>query len=94
MSLIEAGACGLPAVATDVPGTREILVHGDTGLLAPPGDAVALGSAMNRMMNLDANARFYMGAKARRRVVDRFSLNSVLDRWESLYAELAAARRG
>jgi glycosyltransferase involved in cell wall biosynthesis len=94
MSLLEAGACGLAAVATDVPGTREILVDGDTGLLTPPGDAVTLGSAMNRMMNLDAGVRSVMGAMARRRVVDRFSLNSVLDQWEALYAELAAARRG
>ena len=57
MSLLEAGACALPAVATDVAGTREILVHGETGFLAQAGDRLALRGAMTRMMRLDVEAR-------------------------------------
>ena len=88
MSLLEAGACGLPAVATGVAGTREVLVHGESGFLATPGDSLALRGAMSRMMRLDAAARADMGENARRRVVERFSLNVVVDRWEALYREL------
>ena len=42
MGLLEASACALPAVATDVPGTREVIVDGKTGRLALAGDAAAL----------------------------------------------------
>ena len=90
MSLLEAGACGLPVVATDVPGSRELVVNGETGWLAAAGDSLALRTTMNRMMRLDARTRAEMGAKARRRVVEHFSLESVLDRWEGTYRELLA----
>ncbi len=50
MVLLEAGACGVPAVATDVPGTREAIVNGETGWLAPAGDADALAQAMAKLM--------------------------------------------
>ena len=92
MSLLEAGACALPAVATDVAGTREVLVAGETGFLAKPGDFLALRGAMNRMMRLGADARTEMGEKARRRVEENFSLAGVLGRWEGLYRELLADR--
>jgi glycosyltransferase involved in cell wall biosynthesis len=88
MSLLEAGACGLPAVATDVPGSRDAIVHGETGLLAPAGDSLSLLSAMNRMMLLDPDARSSMGTRARRRVIECFSLDRVLDVWEELYLGL------
>jgi len=92
MSLLEAGACALPAVATDVPGTREIVVHGETGFLTTAGDSLALRSAMNRMMRLDRDARSSMGEQARNRVLEHYSLNRVLDLWESLYRELLEER--
>jgi glycosyltransferase involved in cell wall biosynthesis len=88
MGLLEAAACALPAVATDVPGTREVIVDGETGWLAPTGDAVALGEAMTRMMQTPPEKRRTMGQRARQNVIDRFSLNAVLDRWESQYREL------
>jgi glycosyltransferase involved in cell wall biosynthesis len=92
MSLLEAGACALPAVATNVAGSREIVVHGETGFLATAGDSLALRSAINRMMRLDVNARSAMGERARSRVIEHFSLNCVLDRWEALYRELLEER--
>lgn len=91
MTLLEAGACALPAVATDVPGSREIVTHGETGFLAPAGDSVALRSAMHRMMRLDPEARSAMGEKARRNIVAQFSMDTVLDRWETTYRELLDA---
>ncbi len=88
MVLLEAGACGLPAVATDVPGTREVIVDGETGWLAPAGDPERLGEAMSRMMQLPFRERQAIGERARQHVVEHFSLESVLDRWEQLYADL------
>lgn len=92
MSLLEAGACALPAVATDVPGSREIIVHGETGLLAPAGDTLGLRNSMTRMMRLAPDVRQAMGEQARRYVLEHFSLDGVLDRWETLYGELLARR--
>ncbi|MGD0521577.1 MAG: glycosyltransferase [Terracidiphilus sp.] len=88
MGLLEASACALPAVATDVPGTREVIVDGKTGRLALAGDAAALGEAMTRMMRTPPEERRTMGERARQHVMDRFSLKAVLDLWESQYGEL------
>ncbi len=88
MVLLEAGACGLPAVATDVPGTREVIVDGETGWLTPAGDPERLATTMRWLMHTPLRLRQAMGVRARQRVVERFSLEAVLDRWERLYAEL------
>jgi len=88
MAILEAAACGLPVVATDVPGTREAVVDGETGLLAEPENADALRNAMTRMMQGTPAERDAMGKRAREMVVDRFSLDKVLDRWEYVYEDL------
>ncbi|MDE3149875.1 MAG: glycosyltransferase [Acidobacteriota bacterium] len=92
MSLMEAGACALPAAATDVPGVRDVIVPGLTGCLAPAGDAAALANAMTAIMHLPREERRAMGNRARQRVSAHFGLNAVLDRWEQLYADLLAER--
>jgi glycosyltransferase involved in cell wall biosynthesis len=88
MVLLEAGACGLPAVATDVPGTREAIMNGETGWLAPAGDPDQLAAAMRWLMHMPAWRRRAVGERARQHVIRHFSLETVLDRWEDLYAEL------
>jgi len=88
MALLEAAACGLPAVATNVPGTREAVVDGETGFLSAAGSAEALQGGMTRMMRLTPQERRDLGEQARDLVVERFSLDKVLDRWEQLYANL------
>jgi glycosyltransferase involved in cell wall biosynthesis len=88
MVLLEAGACGVPAVATDVPGTREVIVDGETGWLAPAGDPERLAAAMRWLMHMPAWRRQAVGERARQHVTRHFSLETVLDRWEQLYAEL------
>ncbi|HLG86123.1 MAG TPA: glycosyltransferase family 4 protein [Alphaproteobacteria bacterium] len=67
MSLMEAAACGRPLVATDVPGCREIVKDGETGLLAPPGNVEALADAIERLVR-DADLRQRLGAAARARI--------------------------
>ena len=88
MGLLEAAACALPAVATNVPGTREAIIDGQTGWLTPPGSVTALRDAMTGLMRTTPEERQAMGARARQRVIEQFSLESVLNRWEALYENL------
>ncbi|HZP05002.1 MAG TPA: glycosyltransferase [Terracidiphilus sp.] len=90
MAVLEAGACGLPAVMTDVPGSREAILDGETGMLAPPANPSGLASAMNAMMRLSFEERRAMGMRARQRVADQFSLTATLDRCDELYRSLFA----
>ncbi len=92
MVLLEAGACGVPAVATDVPGTREVVVDGVNGWLANAADPNSLKEAMTRLMGMPLEERYAMGECARRRVVTEFSLGIVLNRWEQLYEALLAQK--
>ena len=88
MTLLEAAACALPAVATDVPGSNEVVVHEETGFLACAGSALALSRAMKRLMQTTLEERHALGLRARQRVVEHYSLDAVLNRWEALYADL------
>jgi glycosyltransferase involved in cell wall biosynthesis len=85
MGVLEAAACELPTVATDVPGLRQAVVHGVTGWLTPPEDAAALSSTMAALMRLPMAMRRTMGRRARQFVVEQYGLDTVLDRWEALY---------
>jgi len=91
VSLIEAAAAGLPAVATDVGGVREV-VGEEGGVLVPPGDAEALASALLRMAG-DPELRASCGNAARPRAIDRYGAERLLSDVDALYGELLAARR-
>lgn len=71
-SLLEASAMGKPMVATDVPGCREIVLDGDTGFLCAAKSAQSLAEAMGAMLRLSPTERAAMGARARRRVEQKF----------------------
>jgi len=89
----EAMACERVVVATDCGGVRELL--GDCGLLVPPRDPGALASALTRALALTPAEAAAMGARARRRIVDHFSLESAVERWLAIYAgDPAAGGRG
>lgn len=88
VSLIEAAAAGLPAVATDVGGVREV-VGEDTGILTPQGDAAALANAIVEMAN-DASRRERCGAAARKHAVDSYGAKRLLTDVDNLYRELLA----
>jgi glycosyltransferase involved in cell wall biosynthesis len=91
MALLEASACGVPAVATPVAGAAEIVEEGKTGFLAATtGSALALEGRMAALMRLPAEKRAAMGKAARQKILHEFSLERVLDRWEALYGELLA----
>lgn len=92
MVLLEAGACGLPSVATGVAGTREVVINGETGWLSCAEGADALAAVISRMMRMPPEGRCAMGQRARQSIIERFSLESVLDQWERLYLELLEPR--
>lgn len=90
MALLEAAACALPAVATDVPGTRALASLLPIPL-APAGDASAVAASMLALMQTSLADRARIGQQARAQAAAHFSLDAALDRWESLYTRLLAA---
>ena len=78
--LIEAGLSGVPVVTTAVPGVGSIVADGETGIVVPVNDLSGLTDAAARLL-CDVPARVAMGAAARARCVDRFSLSVVGGRW-------------
>lgn len=75
---LEAMACGLPIVASDIPSVRDILRDGSDsgGLIVPPEDPRAFAEALQRLLN-NPDLRRDLGRKARRNVEERFSIESV-----------------
>lgn len=86
-SLLEAAACGRPMIATDVPGCREVVRHGETGLLVPPRDPPALASAIETLAGYP-RLRCEMGSRARELVVSEFSEGRVARQTLEVYREL------
>jgi glycosyltransferase involved in cell wall biosynthesis len=87
MSLLEAAACGRPMVATDVPGCREIVRSGETGLLVRYGDPQALAEAIE-MLAASSELRARLGAAARQLAVERFSASAIGQQTVELYRSL------
>ena len=85
--LLEAAACGRPLIATDVPGCREIVRHGENGLLVPLRDAVSLANAIERLLG-DAPLRHSMGQEGRLMVESEFSETTVAEKTLAVYLEL------
>lgn len=83
-SLTEATAAGLPIVTTNVPGCREIVVDGVTGLLVPPHDVQALANALARLVE-SKELRQSMGAAARAYFEEKFTTASALRAFTRCY---------
>jgi glycosyltransferase involved in cell wall biosynthesis len=92
ISLLEAMACGRPVVASDVPGTREAVERGTTGILFPAGDPHALAEAVSSLA-ADRSRMEAMGSAGRRRVEERFELGRQLDTLVNLLEETARGKR-
>lgn len=86
-ALIEAAACGRPVVTTDVPGCRDAIEPGITGLLVPPRDAVVLADALQRLIE-DGNLRRRMGHAARELAEREFCIKKIVAAHLDTYAGL------
>ncbi len=89
---MEASASGLPVIATDIRGCREVVKHGETGLLVPVRDPVALAAAIERLRSDRSLARA-MGEAGRRHIVANFNHQQVLDRLLAFYSRIAPLAR-
>ena len=88
VTLLEAAAFGIPSVSTRWRGIPSIVVDGETGVLLPPRDAAALTQALLDLYN-DAAARARLGANARRRFLENFSLAAHLRAMEDVFVEVS-----
>jgi glycosyltransferase involved in cell wall biosynthesis len=89
VSIIEAMACGLPVVATDVSGVAEALGDDPAGVIVPPADAAALGEGLRRLLD-DEPLRRSLGDRARRRAEEQFSFEAVGGRLRAFMEERGA----
>jgi glycosyltransferase involved in cell wall biosynthesis len=87
-SLIEAAAAGRAIVTTDTPGCREIVHHGDNGLLVPPRDAQALADALQNLLT-DRQLRLQMAARGRARAEQEFGMDAIVHQTLALYSATA-----
>jgi glycosyltransferase involved in cell wall biosynthesis len=90
-ALLEAAACARAIVATDMPGCREVVRHGESGLLVPPHDIAALAEALARLV-ADAGLRQAMGAAGRVLVERDFGEAIVAQQTLALYQALLRQR--
>jgi len=88
MTLVEAAAGGLPAVASRIYGVTDAVVDGSTGLLVPGRDADALAAALERLID-DPALRKGLGAAARERAVRVFAKEVLQRAWVEMYAQQA-----
>ncbi len=85
LAYLDAMACGVPCIGSDIEAVPEIVARGETGLLVPPGDPTALAEAMRALLADPARARA-MGLAGRERVASRFQWSQVAERLEPVLA--------
>jgi glycosyltransferase involved in cell wall biosynthesis len=87
----EAMSCEIPCVVTDVGDCAWIV--GDTGRIVPPHDSQRLAKAIGELLEVGPAGRAALGKRARERIVQEFSLDSVVRRYQDLYEEVAVESR-
>lgn len=88
----EAMCAGIPCVSTAVGDAADLIA--DTGRVVPVGDAHLLATALLDLISLEPGRLRELGSRARRRIVEHYSIDSVADRYAALYDKLAATRVG
>ena len=86
VTLMEAMACGIPVIGTQVGGVPELIVHDQTGQLVPPADSISLADAIIRYLD-NTELRERVSRQGREKVVKDFNLNSELDKLMLLFQQ-------
>lgn len=92
VSVIEAGAMGLPTIATDVGGIRDLLTDGETALLVPDNDVEAMVEAIHRLLG-EPGLAGRLSASGRK-LAERSSWEQVRPQWEEVFAKVMAQPTG
>ena len=82
----EAMSCAVPCISTDVGEAKNLI--GDSGYIVPPRDYTALSKSMGRMLSLTTEQRVSLGKQARKRIIDNFSIPTIMDQYIDLYSNL------
>lgn len=85
LALLEAMACGLPVVATSIPGNAAVIEDGVSGLLVPPGDVQELSRAIDFMLRHPDTARAF-GRKARQIVREKYDIRQTVAELQALWS--------
>lgn len=93
ISFVEAGASGVPSVAGDSGGVRGAVRDGETGIVVPPGDPVAVAKALRTLLR-DADLRHAMGREARRLVERYYNWDRVAAETRAFVLDVTARARG
>lgn len=84
VALLEAMACGKACIATDIPGSRDLVVDGCSGLIVPPEDAEAMGGGLARLARAP-EFRLGLGAAARQQVLEHYDIAREVKAHEDFY---------
>ncbi len=87
VALLEAMACGLSCIASDIPGSRDIIQDGANGFLVPPENPDALAAKI-RLLAQSEELRAKMGKAARQRILDHYTIEREVADHERLYQEI------
>lgn len=80
----EAMSCERLVVATDCGGVKEVV--GDAGFLVEPGNSLCLAAAIEDAFNLPLQQKVLLGLNARKRVIDKYSLSGIVNKWVDIYS--------
>ena len=85
--LMEASACGRPVIASDIPGCRDVVQDGATGILVPPGSPSDLAQAIASLLR-DPDERIGMGRRGREYMEARFNQDDINRRTIEVYRQV------
>ena len=86
-AILEAMACGLPVIATDVGANSELITHDTEGYLFPQGDTKSLVNYISQIAN-DRTRLIEMGKNARKKIIKSYSLKKMISSYKTLYEEV------
>jgi glycosyltransferase involved in cell wall biosynthesis len=87
---IEAQSMGKPIIATAIGGSIETIINGETGFLFPVDDEKQLASSIQKILNMSASEKAEIALKARKNIVDNFTLHKMCEETIAIYKEVLA----